>query len=68
VLAPPEAHQSLARLGRRFAGGAIAVPLLTHATRVEFAGGLSLKINPSISFYAQAGYSSLPRAKSAATA
>jgi outer membrane autotransporter protein len=39
-----------------FAGGAVGVPLVAHATRVEFAGGVTLKIDPSLSFYAQAGY------------
>jgi len=32
------------------------VPLLEQATRVEFAGGLSAKIRPGLSLYAQAGY------------
>ena len=33
-----------------------AVPLLEKATRLEFAGGLSAKILPGLSLYAQAGY------------
>jgi outer membrane autotransporter protein len=32
------------------------VPLLEKATRLEFAGGLSAKILPGLSLYAQAGY------------
>ncbi|MGY8662713.1 autotransporter outer membrane beta-barrel domain-containing protein [Bradyrhizobium sp. UFLA05-109] len=32
------------------------VPLLEQATRLEFAGGLSAKIIPGLSLYAQAGY------------
>ncbi|CCE08850.1 exported hypothetical protein [Bradyrhizobium sp. STM 3843] len=36
--------------------GADAVPLLQQATRLEFAGGLSAKILPGLSLYAQAGY------------
>jgi outer membrane autotransporter protein len=32
------------------------VPLLEQATRLEFAGGLSAKIRPGLSLYAQAGY------------
>jgi outer membrane autotransporter protein len=32
------------------------VPLLEQATRLEFAGGLSAKILPGLSLYAQAGY------------
>ena len=39
-----------------FGGGAIGVALIAHATRVEFAGGVSLKIDPGVSLYAQAGY------------
>jgi outer membrane autotransporter protein len=33
-----------------------AVPLIEEATRLEFAGGLSAKLLPNLSFYAQAGY------------
>ena len=36
--------------------GVDAVPLLQDATRLEFAGGLSAKILPGLSLYAQAGY------------
>ena len=32
------------------------VPLLNHATRLEFAGGLTYKLQPNLSAYAQAGY------------
>jgi outer membrane autotransporter protein len=32
------------------------VPLLEHATRLEFAGGMTLKFDPNFSFFAQAGY------------
>lgn len=32
------------------------MPLLEHATRLEFAGGVTLKLEPNLSFYAQAGY------------
>jgi hypothetical protein len=32
------------------------VPLIEHATRIEFAGGLSAKFLPNLSLYAQAGY------------
>jgi outer membrane autotransporter protein len=32
------------------------VPLLEQATRVELAGGLSAKLRPGLSLYAQAGY------------
>jgi len=32
------------------------VPLIEEATRLEFAGGLSAKLGPGISLYAQAGY------------
>ena len=39
-----------------FAGGNVGVPLVAHATRVEFAGGVSYKLNPNLSFYGQAGY------------
>jgi outer membrane autotransporter protein len=36
--------------------GSDPVPLLEKATRLEFAGGLSAKILPGLSLYAQAGY------------
>jgi outer membrane autotransporter protein len=36
--------------------GVDSVPLLEQATRLEFAGGLSAKILPGLSLYAQAGY------------
>ena len=36
--------------------GPVAVPLLEQATRLEFAGGLSAKILPRLTLYAQAGY------------
>jgi outer membrane autotransporter protein len=36
--------------------GADPVPLLQQATRLEFAGGVSAKILPGLSLYAQAGY------------
>jgi hypothetical protein len=32
------------------------VPLIEHATRLEFAGCLSAKFLPNLSLYAQAGY------------
>jgi outer membrane autotransporter protein len=32
------------------------VPLFEQATRLEFAGGVSAKIGPGVSLYAQAGY------------
>ena len=39
-----------------YGAGTVGVPLVTHATRVEFAGGVSYKLNPGLSFYGQAGY------------
>ncbi|WFU69609.1 autotransporter outer membrane beta-barrel domain-containing protein [Bradyrhizobium sp. CB2312] len=36
--------------------GPDAVPLVERATRLEFAGGLSAKLLPGLSLYAQAGY------------
>ena len=36
--------------------GGDSVPLIEHATRLEFAGGLSAKLLPGLSLYAQAGY------------
>ncbi|WP_245329288.1 hypothetical protein [Bradyrhizobium centrolobii] len=36
--------------------GIDSVPLIEQATRLEFAGGLSAKILPGLSLYAQAGY------------
>ena len=32
------------------------VPLIEQATRLEFAGGVTAKLNPGVSLYAQAGY------------
>ena len=32
------------------------VPLIEQATRLEFAGGVTAKLNPGVSVYAQAGY------------
>jgi outer membrane autotransporter protein len=40
----------------RFSGAAVGVPLVEHATRVEFAGGVTFKLDPNLSFYTQAGY------------
>ena len=37
-------------------GSAMQVPLLETATRLEFAGGATVKINANLSFYVQAGY------------
>ena len=39
-----------------FSGAPIAVPLLEQATRLEFGGGITAKVNSSLSFYAQGGY------------
>jgi outer membrane autotransporter protein len=39
-----------------FARSSVEVPLLEHATWLEFAGGVTYKLNPGLSFYAQAGY------------
>jgi len=39
-----------------FSGSAVLVPLLEQATRLEFAGGISYKLNQNLSFYAQGGY------------
>jgi outer membrane autotransporter protein len=39
-----------------FSGAGTAVPLVEQATRLEFAGGLTYKLQPNLSFYAQAGY------------
>jgi outer membrane autotransporter protein len=52
------ARQCLARLGRWLNDyvRVDAVPLLEKATRLEFAGGLSAKILPGLSLYAQASY------------
>jgi outer membrane autotransporter protein len=52
----------LANVWRDWGGGATTmfaddpVPLLAQATRLEFAGGLSAKLLPGLSLYAQAGY------------
>jgi outer membrane autotransporter protein len=52
--------QYLARLGgdasTTFSGSPVAVPLLEQATRLEFAGGITARVNSSLSFYAQGGY------------
>jgi outer membrane autotransporter protein len=40
----------------QFSGAGIGVPLLDHATRLEFAGGLTYKLQSNLSFYAQGGY------------
>jgi outer membrane autotransporter protein len=39
-----------------FTPSAAQVPLRDQATRLEFAGGATYKLNPNLSFYAQAGY------------
>jgi outer membrane autotransporter protein len=39
-----------------FAGSPVLVPLDEQATRLEFAGGLTYKLNGSLSFYGQGGY------------
>jgi outer membrane autotransporter protein len=39
-----------------FTRSTIEVPLVAHATRVEFAGGATYKLNPRLSVYGQAGY------------
>jgi hypothetical protein len=51
-------HQSLAGLGRTGDDGVWGdpVPLVEESTRLEFAGGLTAKIGPGISLYAQVGY------------
>jgi outer membrane autotransporter protein len=36
--------------------GGDPVPLIEEATRLEFAGGVSAKLGPGVSLYAQAGY------------
>ena len=36
--------------------GIDVVPLMEQATRLEFAGGVTAKLNPRVSLYAQAGY------------
>jgi outer membrane autotransporter protein len=40
----------------QFSGAGVGVPLLNHATRLEFAGGLTYKLQANLSFYGQAGY------------
>jgi hypothetical protein len=40
----------------QFPGAGFSVPLLDHATRLEFAGGLTYKMQSNLSFYTQAGY------------
>jgi outer membrane autotransporter protein len=39
-----------------FSGSPLTVPLLEQATRLEFAGGITARVNSSLSFYAQGGY------------
>jgi predicted porin len=39
-----------------FSGAGFSVPLLDHATRLEFAGGLTYKLQSNLSFYVQTGY------------
>jgi outer membrane autotransporter protein len=39
-----------------FAGYSATVPLVEQATRLEFAGGVTCKLNTNLSLYAQAGY------------
>ena len=39
-----------------YSGAGVGVPLLNHSTRLEFAGGLTYKLQPNLSAYAQAGY------------
>ncbi len=66
-MAHDESCARAVRLGRlkQFAAGRAnattmfgieSVPLLAQATWLEFAGGLSAKILPGLSIYAQAGY------------
>lgn len=47
----------MARLGWRATTSfaADAVPLLKQATRLEFAGGVTVSVGPQLGFYAQAG-------------
>jgi outer membrane autotransporter protein len=49
-------HGGGANAATSFAPSAIAVPLVEQATWLEFAGGVAYKLNPRLSFYAQAGY------------
>ena len=37
-------------------GGLDQVPLIEQATRLEFAGGVTVSVRPPLGFYAQAGY------------
>jgi outer membrane autotransporter protein len=39
-----------------FSGSSTAVPLLEQATRLEFGGGITAKVNSNLSFYAQGAY------------
>jgi outer membrane autotransporter protein len=39
-----------------FAGDAVLVPLVEQATRLDFAAGLTVKLNANLGFYGQAGY------------
>jgi outer membrane autotransporter protein len=51
-------HHRAARGARAtlYSGAGFSVPLLNHSTRLEFAGGLTYKLQPNLSAYAQAGY------------
>ena len=49
-------HAGGANAATSFAPSAIEVPLVEQATWLEFAGGVTFTLNPSLSFYAQAGY------------
>jgi outer membrane autotransporter protein len=49
-------HDWGATAATSFAAGAVQVPLRDQATRLESAGGVTFKLNPNLSFYAQAGY------------
>src|SRR4030095_9639609 len=49
-------HDWGANAATGFAASAVQVPLRDQATRVEFAGGVTFKLNPNLGFYAQAGY------------
>jgi outer membrane autotransporter protein len=49
-------HDWNANAGTTFYPSPIQVPLLEGATRLEFAGGGTVKINPNWSFFGQAGY------------
>jgi outer membrane autotransporter protein len=49
-------HSGGANAATSFAPSEVAVPLVEQATWLEFAGGVAYKLNPRLSFYAQAGY------------